>query len=100
MTDDDVVTLDLEYKLGSQADWTAMAPSFTGPPYVALFDPPSNDVWFVRALAADAFGPDPSPHVIQLTAADLPPAAPNRLTARVAGRSSHPDLDRTTRPGG
>ncbi len=83
--DDDVVTLDLEYKLGSQSDWTAMAPSFTGPPYVALFDPPSNDVWSVRALAADAVGPDPAPHIIQLTAADLPPAAPNQLTARVAG---------------
>jgi subtilase family serine protease len=83
--DDDVVSLDLEYKLGSQPDWTPMAPSFTGPPYVALFNPPSNDVWSVRALASDAFGPDPAPHIIQITAADLPPAAPSQLTARVAG---------------
>ena len=85
--DEDVVTLDLEYKLGSQSSWTPVAPSFTGPPYVALFTPPSNDVWFVRALASDGVGQDPAPHTIQLTAADLPPAAPNQLTARVAGDS-------------
>ncbi len=83
--DDDVVSLDLEYRLASEPDWVAVAPSFPGPPYVAIFSPPENGNYQIRALAADAFGPDPAPHIIQLNAVDLPPAAPLQVTAGVAG---------------
>ncbi|TFG38588.1 MAG: hypothetical protein E4H44_03665, partial [Candidatus Aminicenantes bacterium] len=83
--DDDVVSLDLAYRLASQPDWLPVVPSFSGPPYVALFSPPENGNYQIRALAADAFGPDPAPHIIQLNAVDLPPAAPLQVTAGVAG---------------
>jgi len=83
--DEDVVALDLEYRLASQPDWTAIAPTFVAPPYSAVFTPPEHGQYFVRALAADAHGPDLSPQVIEITAADTPPGAPIQLTARVAG---------------
>ncbi len=83
--DDDVVTLDLQFRRVPDPGWSAIAPTFNSPPYVALFSPSEHGVYEIRAIAADAGGPDPAPHVIQVTAADLPPAAPLQVTARVAG---------------
>jgi len=83
--DEDVVSLNIQYRLESQPGWDQMVPTFTSPPYSAIFSPSEHGLYFVRALAADAIGPDPSPHIVEITAADLPPEAPLQLTASAAG---------------
>ncbi len=83
--DGDVVSLDIEHRLAPSPDWLPLAPTFTGPPYVTLFSPPQHGVYELRAVAADAGGPDPAPPVIALTVADLAPGEPLQVTARVGG---------------
>lgn len=83
--DTDVTALVIEVRAAGQTDWTALTAPLAGPPYRAVFDPPALGDYELRAVAADAVGPDPAPLAITVTAADLPPESPVAVTVRVEG---------------
>lgn len=85
--DIDVVTLQFEYRKAGDTAWIPVGSPLPGPPYRAHFAPGELGTFLVRAVAADAGGPDPAPASITISSADLPPQPPFGLAARVDGDS-------------
>ncbi|MEO1366808.1 MAG: fibronectin type III domain-containing protein, partial [Acidobacteriota bacterium] len=81
----DVVSVQFEVRPDAAADFTTLGPLLERPPWVAELAVDDPGVYHVRAVAADATGPDPAPPSIALTETDLAPDGPADLTLRVDG---------------
>ncbi|RLE22378.1 MAG: hypothetical protein DRJ65_14010, partial [Acidobacteria bacterium] len=65
--DQDVVSLQLQYRQTGSGPWQPFGPSFSLPPFAATFVAPSLGEYELRAVAADSHGADPSPQPTSVT---------------------------------
>ena len=89
--DNDIATVQFQYKQPQDSTWTNLGQQLLKSPYVTYFDPrginrPYGD-YQLRVLSTDRHNNvDPAPSVVTVTYTDLtPPDVPSNLTAKVNG---------------
>jgi len=90
-TDNDIASVQFQYKQKQDAAWINLGTPFAKSPYVTYLDPKALNFTYgdyqIQALATDRHNKiDPSPTVVTVTYADLtPPDVPSGLAAKVNG---------------
>lgn len=88
-TDNDIATVQFQYKRPQDTSWTNLGLPFLKPLYITFFDPKALNLDYgdyqLQALAVDKGGKqDPAPQVVTTTYSDLtPPAVPVSIAAKV-----------------
>jgi len=90
-TDNDIASVQFQYKQKQDAAWINLGTPFTKSPFVTYLDPKALNFSYgdyqIQALATDRHNKiDPSPAVVTVTYADLtPPDVPSGLATKVNG---------------